>query len=174
MDNGRKIQNTINGSLVPNPNANLGNLAKAPDLVENPTWAPEHNTKSLGGQAIFSSEALNQNPESMSQTSETAPQSINETPVNPNMLGEKVGLSQPVETPKLNSDDTSTDMLGFDKDSIKIVGDHLSKTGIKEVSQLINRLAQDGSADVFYDAARGKGGMVERALDNFFNRKLAA
>ena len=170
MDNGQKTQNVINGSLVPNPNADLDNLGKVPDLVENPTWTPEHDTKSLGGQAIFSSEALTQNPESAPQSQELIPEAPEETPDNPNKLGEIVDLNQPPEIPKLRGDDTSTDTPAFDKNAIRITNNRLSSSAITEVNRAKSRLGQTGDASSFYDEIRD---MMEQNLENSFNRKLA-
>lgn len=58
---------------------------------------------------------------------------------------------------------------------IKTTGDHLEKTTIPEVDNVIEELSQTGDLRNFYDEIRGtdeKPGMVEANLHNSFNRRL--
>ena len=63
-------------------------------------------------------------------------------------------------------------LAGFSTVNLKAIrtdGDHLGKTAIAEVNQVIEKLAQTGDVSSFYDEARA---MTGANLENSFNRKI--
>lgn len=82
-----------------------------------------------------------------------------------------ISFNQPIDP----QEPTSEKPRKYNPTSIRTTGDHLEKSTIPEIDNVINELNQTGDLNNFYNEIRGtddKPGMMETNLDNSFNRKL--
>lgn len=97
-------------------------------------------------------------------------QTIN-IPENPYELGQITSTEVPVDP----ANPAFAKPPKYNPVNIKTTGDHLDKSTVPEINNIIEELSQTGDLNNFYDEIRGtdeKPGMMEANLQNSFNRKL--
>ena len=109
------------------------------------------------------------------------PESLEPLAKNPYELGQitPVTSANPPKTDAKNFTPTPIPepFQKYNKNNIRTTGDHLEKSAISEVDNVINELNQTGDLNSFYNEIRGTDetpGMMEVNLGNSFNRKLGS
>ncbi len=99
--------------------------------------------------------------------------------LNPSIIEELPKTPEQVQDPLMPPGAINPDILQpenqlppeqFDKAAIK-TEEKLSKSGIREVDEVLTKFKQDNNPSGFYDSVRN---MMEANLDNSYNRKLGA
>ncbi len=107
-------------------------------------------------------------PEAPAKTPEAAP--IASSFERPAVNDQSPALGQIVPTGNQNA--LSVTRVNYNPVNIRTTGDHLEKTTMEEIGNVIEKLNQTGDLNNFYEEIRGEGSMLEANLNNSFNRKL--
>lgn len=133
------------------------------DNTGNASWMPNRDPRSLGSQAIYSS------------NNEVLTPSLEEAPEKEQSLAE---ITPPpmFPTPDMAIEPEPAKEAHFDSKAIRTEGDHVSHSALVEIEHTIAKLNKTGDISSFYVAIRGDEntpGMVRDNLKNSFGRDVA-
>ena len=170
MDNGQPVNNQSQGPTF--FTAGVGDVPEKtnPDIkgsLNTEVYSSDHDSQRVGNVAISSSETEATTPSVERISIITSPYEG----LKSNSPEEIVNLAMPpgMEEEILKNVDAEPSPK-FNKSAIK-TDEQLSKSGIKEVDDILMKFRQDSNPADFYDAIRD---MMETNLENSYNRKLAA
>ena len=169
-------------SAPPEANPNAQDLRSVGNLVNKTTIVPETPR--------FEAPATPGIPE-IPHTPETTPETIPETALEPSpgttpdnlgqitdtpeglpIIPPETSPAGPIETPTpTNQSGQSNQQHTYKRENIRVANDRLTEATITEISNLEEKLNQDGDMASFYDNIRDA---MESNLANSYNRKLGA